>query len=188
MAAKTISGRKSQLELWLKGVIKATQSSCLNKFLKLKKNCDLLELSPDEALVISFIDSISEDSQKKKAFLDNFDKNFFVRRRFINGNLTQDLLKILISLCADAKFWGKPFDIISKLTHRDFYKYYENVQKIFVALPMIELKKMQLNEYLKKKISGDCQLKAYELLRLVQSSYFEDLEVIKKVVIVKLVE
>ena len=96
--------------------------------------------------------------------------------------MIESLLHTLISLSADTSCWSKPIDIISKLMNRDFYKYFDSIQRVFSAINIETLKKMRLNDYINKKINSDCQIKAYDLIKLVACYNYEEKEIIRELV------
>ena len=183
MSSKIIENRKSLLGIWLQSLIKRNIcKGLIHRFLKVHKHTASNSISPDEAIVLKFLTNIAQDPHRKTAFLDNFENEFFVRRREISIETTESLLILLISLCTDHKCWSKPMDILSKLMNRDFSKFYEKTQEVFVGLSSEVLRQVKFNLYLKKEINPDCQAKAYQLLQLVQGNNFEDRVILREIV------
>lgn len=183
ISRKIVSYRKDALENWLRILIhNQIDKDQTDKFLKLNQNKLPSSLSADENTVVTFISNISKEPNKKIAYLDSFAKEFFSRRRFINTDFIENLLKTLISLCSDPTCMSKPIDIIYKLVKRDFFKDYKSIIKVFVGTSPEILKTMRLDEYLNKKINPDCQVKAYELLKLIEFEGPGDQENICKIV------
>lgn len=169
MSRNVISFRKKSLEGWVKDLISYNIEPVLvSKFLKVKKFIENEDFTPDEQLVLTFIEKITTESNKKIAFLDKFEKEFFLRRRAMNPEITASLLTLLIPMCADPSCMSKPMDIISKLLNRDFYRYFDCVQKVFVSLPIKIIKRMNFKDYIKRKINPDSQRRAYEILELIR--------------------
>ncbi|OMJ90291.1 hypothetical protein SteCoe_7410 [Stentor coeruleus] len=169
MSRNVVSFRKKALEGWLKDLISYNiEPRLVCEFLKVKKFIENEEFTPDEQLVLTFIEKITTESNKKIAFLDKFEKEFFLRRRAMNPEITASLLTLLVPMCADPSCMSKPMDIISKLLNRDFYRYFDCVQKVFVSLPIKILKRMNFKDYIKQKINPDSQRRAYEIIELIR--------------------
>jgi hypothetical protein len=171
MSNQLIYLRKAKLEAWLKALNKRKLVfETLSSFLETKTFDERADLTPDELIVRDFSESLLLNPQRKVAWLDKFMKEFFVRRRVISYDIAEGLFQVLIPLCADSTCFGKPLDIICKLLDRDFYRFFDFMQKVFTQLPICLLKKMNLKDYLNKKISPDSQAKAFVLLKILSES------------------
>lgn len=171
MSNKIIFQRKVELEFWIKSLIKnQIQVESLSGFLCVSQFNEKGELSSDEVIVKNFIDSILKNPNRKIAFLDKFEKEFFARRRIIDSDIAEELFEALIPLCGDYNIMGKSLDVISKLLNRDYYRFYDFMIGVFCNLPLGLMNKMNLKDYIKQRISPDSQRKAYEVLTILQNN------------------
>lgn len=171
MSNEIIYQRKIRLESWLKCIVRHKLAfETLSAFLQTKDFDEQVDLTPDELIVRDFSEAILLNPHRKLAFLDKFMKEFFIRRRVISYDIAEDLFEILIPLCSEASCIGKPLDIICKLLDRDFYRFFDFMQKVFVALPTCLLIKMNLKDYLKKKICPDSQVKAFGIIKILEAN------------------
>lgn len=171
MSTKVIHQRKNELEIWIKCLIRhKVEIDLLSSFLCVSKYNEKEELSPDELLVKKFAEEISKNPNRKIAFLDKFQKDFFIRRRIIDSDIAEGLFEVLIPICADINTMGKSLDIICKLTNRDYYRFYDFMIGVFTNLPLNLLKQMNLKDYMKLRINPDSQRKAYEILKILENA------------------
>ena len=171
MSSQIIYHRKVRLESWLKCIVRHKLAfETLSAFLQTKDYDEQVDLTPDELIVRDFSESLFLNPHRKLAFLDKFMKEFFIRRRVISYDIAEDLFEILIPLCSEPSCIGKPLDIICKLLDRDFYRFFDFMQKVFDALPACLLIKMNLKDYLKQKICPDSQAKAFGIIKILEAN------------------
>lgn len=125
----------------------------------------------DEELIFDFTTRLNTDSRNKIKALDDFEWNFFSKRRSVRSELISFLLKTIIPLCGLNNIGNKAMDIIAKLTSRDRYREYQTVIKELVKIDPEILCEMRLNEHLTKKSHGDCQPQAFHILQILAENF-----------------
>lgn len=167
--------RRSQLEYWLQIVLKYPEISqkMLDYFGLSKKTLESefpSSASPDEKLILDFIDKLSGGQNNKMAQIEKFNWKFFSMNRKVSEEVLKKLLENLIPLGGSDLCGGKVIDILTNLTSIDHFKGFLIVSKIFANIDIGLLKELSLNEYLTKKKFVDSQLQAYNLCKIYEEN------------------
>ncbi|OMJ72071.1 hypothetical protein SteCoe_29578 [Stentor coeruleus] len=167
--------RRIELEQWLKSAIshKSLQDKILTFLDYVITPLNLnskAKTSPDELLILEFVEKISKDAQNKMKLIENFSWNFFQKKRTVQQNYISQLTECLVPLCGCEFVGSKALDVLSKLTTSDYFRDFVLVCRVLTSFPPRILKKMCLNEYLTKKRFSDSQLQAYNLCKTIQDS------------------
>ncbi|OMJ85526.1 hypothetical protein SteCoe_13141 [Stentor coeruleus] len=170
-----VAQRRSLLEQWLKSAIshKILQEKILSflDYVATPKNQDLKnKISPDELLITEFVEKISKDDHNKMKLIENFNWNFFIKKRTLQQNYINQLIECLVPLCGCEFIGSKALDVLSKMTTSDYFRDFVIVSRIMTSFPPRFLKSMRLNEYLTKKRFSDCQIQAYNLCKNIQEN------------------
>lgn len=182
--------RRIDLEQWLKSAIshKALQDKILTflDYVITPLNINSkAKTSPDELLIIEFVEKISKDAQNKMKLIENFSWNFFQKKRSVQQNYISLLTECLVPLCGCEFVGSKALDVLSKLTTSDYFRDFVLVCRVLTSFTPRTLRRMCLNEYLTKKRFSDSQLQAYNLCRIIQDN-LSNLELVEIVIFIQL--
>lgn len=177
MSPGVISQRKSRLEKWL--IVALTYKKVENyvkDFLEIKvdivqKTCEIQAFNEDEVVVKEFSGKIKENSHCRISLLDDFDKKYFRRRRFVRGKTIEQLVATIVPLCGDGYIGSKSLDFLYKLCTSDYNRDFELFTKELVNMPIGLLKLMKLDEYLLKKRFCDSQIQAFYILNVLKTQF-----------------
>jgi nucleoid DNA-binding protein len=176
----TISKRKSALEKWLQVALSIKKAENFIKiFLNIKTELideisQLQKMSKDEYFVKEFCDKINSNLNSKVNIIETFTKNFFTKKRNISEEHLKTLVKTLILICADEYIGSKALDFLHKLLSSDHNREFGNYIKEMIKMPVKDLKKMKLDEYILNKRFCESQIQAFNVLNILYLSY--DLE------------
>lgn len=177
--------RRPRIERWLQIALKHPKlSKKVLKYLELSEKILKSEFcssaTPDENLILDFIEKLSGSKNNKMAQIDKFSWSFFSVKRSVSEAILKKLLEVLIPLGSYDLCGGKVLDILTKLTSSDYFKDFSLVSKVFANIDVFLLKDLGLNEYLTRKKFSDSQLQAYNLCKIYEE-YTENLQIFKLV-------
>ena len=177
--------RRPRIERWLQIALKHKKlSKKVLKYLELSekilKSDFCSSATPDESLVLDFIDKLSGCKNNKMAQIDKFSWLFFSVKRTVSEVILKKLLEVLIPLGSYDLCGGKVLDILTKLTSSDHFKDFSLVSKVFANIDVFLLKDLGLNEYLTRKKFADSQLQAYNLCKIYEE-HTENLQIFELV-------
>ncbi|CAG9329520.1 unnamed protein product [Blepharisma stoltei] len=179
LSAAVISERRANLELWLQEASGHTELLLpLSKFLNVPTDGFEIvstnrqnSVSQDENLIVEFSTKVTSESRNRYRALEEFEWQFFSKRRLVRNEYFAILLNVLIPLCGLDNIGCKALDILTKLISSDRFWDFNKVKQELVKLGPDFLSKMKLNDHLMRRIHGESQCLAYEILKVLDENF-----------------
>ncbi|CAG9332967.1 unnamed protein product [Blepharisma stoltei] len=172
----TITKRRQNLEKWLNSALQITQFlPHMQNFLEIPEmyqplvhdftqshQCSLSDL---DLAVASFIKRLSKSEKKRGKAIERLENEFFNARPDISERTASILLSRLIPLCGIPGVGAKAFDILSKLTSCDMFRYYSLIIDVMMKIDIDLLREMKLNLHLTGKFLAE---QAFHLCKIIE--------------------